>query len=199
MRRQLALMALLLPLSGCVVPPDQVGYGYGYPSPGYAGVYPQPGYEYSGSPYYDGSPTMAVEGSNVPLIFYGGSWGYWDRGHSWHHAPDNVSHNLNQRYPGGSGFHPGAPPPGGGFGGRPPSGPPPGGGFVGRPVGGPPPGGGFVGRPAGGPPPGGGFAGRPPGVAPPGAPAPAARPPIAAAVGRPGGPPPSGHQRDEHH
>jgi len=198
MRRQLALMALLLPLSGCVVPPDQFGYGYGYPSPGYAGVYPQPGYEYSGSPYYDGSPTMAVEGSNVPLIFYGGSWGYWDRGHSWHHAPDNVSHNLNQRYP-GSGFHPGAPPPGGGFGGRPPGGPPPGGGFVGRPVGGPPPGGGFVGRPAGGPPPGGGFAGRPPGVAPPGAPAPAARPPIAAAVGRPGGPPPSGHQRDEHH
>ena len=36
----------------------------------------------------------------MPLIFYGGGWGYWDGGHHWHGAPDGVWHNLNQRSPG---------------------------------------------------------------------------------------------------
>ena len=48
MRQSLALVALLLPLGGCVVPPGQpVAYGYGgYPQPGYPQEpgYPQPAY-----------------------------------------------------------------------------------------------------------------------------------------------------------
>src|SRR3981081_87588 len=117
MRPRFALVALLLPLGGCVVPPDQGCYGY-------SAAYPQPGYGYSGYSYYGDSPTMAFEGGNVPLIFYGGSWGYWDHGHNWHRAPDHVTRNLDQRFPGGSGYHawggnpagrPVAPLPGGGW------------------------------------------------------------------------------------
>ena len=194
MRPRFALMALLLPLGGCVVPPDQVGYGYGY---GYPGAYPAPDYGYPGFSYYDGSPTLAVEGGSVPLIFYGGNWGYWDHGHNWHRAPDRVAHNLKQRFPGGSGYR--------GWGGSP-AGPPPGGGWQGHPagggwqghVGGSPPGGaGFAGRPFGGPPPGGAAPGGPPRPAiPPGA---AAHSPIASAISRIPGPPPSVHQRDDRH
>ncbi len=167
MRYRFALAALLLPLSGCVVPPDQAGYGYGYgyPAPGYPGAYPQPGYPgaypdygYPGLTYYGDSPTLAIDGGTVPLIFYGGGWGYYDGGHNWHRAPDGVARGLNQRYPGGAGYHAWS-------GGQPVHpGAPPGGGFAGRP-GGPPPGG----PPPGGPPPGGGFPGRPPMIgAPPG-------------------------------
>jgi hypothetical protein len=196
MRPRFALVALLLPLSGCVVPPYQAGYGYGYappgypgayPQPGYPGAYPQPDYGYPGFSYYDDSPTLFVDGATMPLIFYGGGWGYWDGAHRWHAAPDGVARNLNQRFPGGAGYRPwaGGPPghPGGPSFGAGPGGP-------GRP-GGPPPGGGFAGRPPGGPPPGG--VPRAPG------PAPVARSPLAAAVGRVAAPAPAGHEKDEHH
>jgi hypothetical protein len=214
MRYHFALVALLLPLSGCDVPPDQAGYGYGYPQPGYGAGYAQPDYGYPGFSYYDGSPALAVGGSTVPLIFYGGGWGYWDGGHNWHHAPEGVARNLDRRFPGGSGYHawggspathlggpswgegwqghPGGLPPGGGWQGHA-GGPTPGGGWEGHPPG-LPPGGGFAGRPlGGGAPPGG--APRLPGP-PPGSPA-AAHSPIAAAVSRIA-PPPGAHQREEH-
>jgi len=189
MRYRLAFAALLLPLAGCVVPPDQAGYGYGYPQPGYPGAYPQPGYpgaypqpdyDNPGFSYYDGSPTLAVEGATVPLIFYGGGWGYWDGGHNWHRAPEGVARNLNQRFPGGAGYHPW----GGGQPGRP--GGPTLGGFPGGP-----------GRPGGPPPPGGGFAGRPPGGPPPGGAPRVAGP--APAVTHAAAPAPSGQKKDEHH
>jgi hypothetical protein len=195
MRQGLALVALLLPLTGCVAPPPQpVGYGY-YAQPGYPGAYPQPGYPgeydqpgyvgayaqpdygYPGFAYNDGSPTLFVEGATVPLIFFGGGWGYYDRDRRWHRAPDRVEHNLSQRFPGGNGyrpwgggrpegFRPEAPRPEGfrpegprpeGFrpegpraGGYPAGGAP----WANRPAGPPP--GGSANRPAG-PPPGGGF------------------------------------------
>lgn len=194
MRPRLALMALLLPLAGCVVPPEPVGYGYGYPPPGYPGAYPQPGYPagypapdygYPGFSYYDGSPTLFVDGVTVPLIFYGGGWGYWDSGHRWHAAPEGVARNLNQRFPGGAGYHP--------WGGGAPVGHP------GGPTMGAYPGG----HPAGPPPGGSGFAARPPGGAPVGAPRPLAPPPaahspIAAAVSHAGPPPQGGHEKDQH-
>jgi hypothetical protein len=115
MRQGLALVALLLPLTGCVAPPPQpVGYGYyaqpGYPGaydqPGYVGAYAQPDYGYPGFAYNDGSPTLFVEGATVPLIFFGGGWGYYDRDRRWHRAPDRVEHNLSQRFPGGNGYRP---------------------------------------------------------------------------------------------
>ena len=116
MRHGLTLAALLLlPLTGCVVPPQPLGYGYGYAQPGYPGGYAQPGYPgaypqadygYPGFAYNDGSPTLFVEGAAVPLIFFGGGWGYYDRDRNWHRAPDRVEHGLNQRFPGGAGYRP---------------------------------------------------------------------------------------------
>jgi hypothetical protein len=102
MRHGLALVALLLPLGGCVVPPQPVGYGYGYPQPGYPDQDGgDPGYAYN-----DGSPTLAVDGATVPLIFYGGGWGYWDGSHGWHRAPDRIGRQLDMRHPGGVGYRP---------------------------------------------------------------------------------------------
>ena len=102
MRRGLALTALLLPLAGCVVPPQPVGYGYGaYPAPGYAADYAYPGYAYN-----SGSPTYFEGGVTWPLIFYGGSWGYWDGYHRWHRAPEGIGRHLEGRHPGGVGYRP---------------------------------------------------------------------------------------------
>ena len=202
MRPGLALAALLLPLSGCVVPPQPLGYGYGYPQGGYPQggypqpAYPQPAYPQAGYPqpgidyadqgyaYNDGSPTMVVEGATLPLIFYGGGWGYWDGYHRWHRAPEGVERHLNDRFPGGAGYHPW----GGGQPGRPEGqrvGGYPGGGnsWANRPGGGGPGGGG---QGAG---PGGGF--RPQGQAPvQRAAAPVAARPAAA---------PERHREEDHH
>jgi hypothetical protein len=228
MRQSLALVALLLPLGGCVVPPGQpVPYGYGgYPQPGYPqAVYPGVAeYGYPGFAYNDGSPTLFSEGVNWPLIFYGGGWGYWDGGHRWHRAPEGIERHLDQRHPNGFGYRPW----GGGQFGRPegprfdrPGGPWGGGRPPGVAAGGPPgglfgPGGWHPGSPGpgfhpGGPPPGPGPAfhpgGPPPGPPPashpglfqPGGFRPAAAPQVAA------GPPPGGHpsgqrrREDERH
>jgi hypothetical protein len=139
MRRDVVLAALLLPLSGCYAP-QPAGYaqpaayppGYQYAQPGYQQPgypqpgYPQPGYDPSGEAYpgyseNGGDPTLLVEGATVPLILYGGGWGYWDSRHSWHHAPDEVSRHLERERAGG--FHRG----GEGFGQQRPEGRPPGG------------------------------------------------------------------------
>jgi hypothetical protein len=103
MRRGLTLAALLLPLTGCVVPPAP-NYGYGYVQPGY----PAPGYVdqgdyYPGYFYNDGAPYMIVEGAPMPLIFFGGSWGYYDGYRRFHRAPDSVWQHLESRHPHGSG------------------------------------------------------------------------------------------------
>jgi hypothetical protein len=133
MRRNLVLAALLLPLSGCYLPPQgPTGYAQpGYPPPGYPPQgYPQAAYDpygnvYPGYSYNDGTPTLLVEGAPMPLIVVGGGWGYWDSRHNWHRAPDEISRHLEQQHASG-GFRPG----GGGFAQpRPEGGPPPHGGF----------------------------------------------------------------------
>lgn len=103
----------------------------GYPQPAYpAGAYDQYGNIYPGYSDNGGDPTLLVDGAVMPLILFGGGWGYWDSRHNWHRAPDAVSHHLEQQRAAGGGFHSD----GGGF----HSG---GGGFAQpRPQGGPPPG-----------------------------------------------------------
>ncbi len=143
MRGHVVLAALLLPLSGCYVAPQgpayvQPGYPAGYVQPGYAsGPYDAYGSDYPGYSYTDGSPTRFVDGSVMPLVMFGGSWGYYDRGHSWHRAPDALSHRLEQQRAMGGPFRPN----GGGFQQGRPEGRPGGGGFSqprpeGRPAGG---------------------------------------------------------------
>ncbi len=91
MRHGLALMALLLPLAGCVVPPGGYGDDGGYP-----------GYSYNG-----GSPSYVVGGVRQPLVYYGGSWGYYDSNRRFQRAPDNVHRHLETRHPaGGGGYRP---------------------------------------------------------------------------------------------
>jgi hypothetical protein len=134
MRHNLLLAALLLPLSGCYVAPQPIGYAQ--PQPGYPpppGYPPQPGYPpasydqddniYPGYSENDGAPTLAVDGAVVPLVLFGGGWGYYDGRHNFHRAPDAVSHHLEERRSSGASFHPG-----GGPGFHPDAGPRPGGG-----------------------------------------------------------------------
>jgi hypothetical protein len=131
MRHGLVLAALLLPLSGCYVAPQSPTYaqpGYAVQQPGY----PQPGYApgpddsddnvYPGYSYNDGAPSLYVDGAVMPLVLFGGAWGYYDGGHNWHRAPDAVNRRLEQRRAsgatfrpggGGGGFQPGRPAPGG--------------------------------------------------------------------------------------
>jgi hypothetical protein len=119
MRRALWLLPVLLPLGACYEPPSNGNYGYaqpGYPQPGYppAGYaqpgYPPPTYEgytavqsdpygeaYPGYSYNDGAPTFLDAGVTVPLVFFGGAWGYYDHTHHWHRAPDRVARDLDTR------------------------------------------------------------------------------------------------------
>ncbi len=101
-----ALAVVLLPLAGCVVAPEQVGYGYGYqtaPEP-VAAYVPEPEV-YPGYNYNQGTPTIVVEGAAVPLVYYSGSWGYYNQRRQWRRAPEPVWRHLEQRYPAGAGFH----------------------------------------------------------------------------------------------
>ena len=105
MRRALTFAALLMPLAGCYVPPAPDAYGYGQPA--YQGqVYADqqdvyPGYDDNG-----GSPTSYYEGAAVPLVFFGGSWGFYDGYRRFHRAPDSVGRHLESRHPQGAGFSP---------------------------------------------------------------------------------------------
>jgi hypothetical protein len=127
-RRELWLATLLLPLGGCYATPAP-GYGFvppGYPpgeyaQPGYPpGGYAQPGYPsggyapppsdpYAAYPGYgggDGPPTYIEGGVAVPLVLYGGEWGFYDSGRHWHRAPEGYSHHLQERRDAGGEFHP---------------------------------------------------------------------------------------------
>ena len=128
MRNGLVLVGLLLPLAGCYPPSEQPAayaqpgypqpgyppqgpsYGYaqpGYPPPGYPpGAYVPDGSVYPGYGYNNGEPSLLVDGGVTPLVVYGGGWGYWDRHHEWHHAPDAVSRHLEEQREAG-GFHSG--------------------------------------------------------------------------------------------
>jgi hypothetical protein len=165
--------------------PDYSQPGYpppGYPPPGYSQPgYPPPGYPpasydpygnvYPGYSYNNGSPTLLVDGAVVPLIAFGGGWGYYDAHRNWHHAPDQVSRHLEQQ--------------------RAAAGLPPAGGFVRpRPEGRPPPPGvpAAASRPAFPPP---GVPAAVPAAAPHPAPLPTGVPPgVPATVPRPAFPPP---------
>lgn len=112
MRRAILTLSLLLPLGACYVePPPPVGYGYQQPPPA---AYPPPapyGYgAYPGYSYNDGAPIIVEGGVPVPLIFFGGAWGWYDGGHVWHRAPDPVMRDLDARRAGGAAFHPSAVP-----------------------------------------------------------------------------------------
>ena len=109
MRRGPIFAMILLPLAGCVPPPGGPGYGYGgYPQPYQGGgsappVYGDPNAGYSGYAYNDGAPYIVEEGVTLPLIFFGGAWGYYDRERHFRRAPEHVYRELQSRHPGGSG------------------------------------------------------------------------------------------------
>jgi hypothetical protein len=114
MRRELWMVTLLLPLSGCYVPPADQGYGYapaeyyppGYPGGGYGPAPYQSAPDiYPGYSYNDGQPTYLDGGMAVPLVLFGGQWGYYDRERRWHHAPDRISRDLEAHRAGGGHFH----------------------------------------------------------------------------------------------
>jgi hypothetical protein len=103
MRRALTLAALLLPLAGCYVPPGADGYS----DTGYQGVaYADRQDVYAGYDYNGGSRFMNYEGAQVPLVFFGGYWGFYDGSRRFHRAPDSVGRHLESRHPEGSGARP---------------------------------------------------------------------------------------------
>src|SRR3954468_21812178 len=93
-----------------------------YPPPGYPPPdYPQPGYVpdaygdavYPGYSYNNGVHTIVEGGMAMPLVLFGGDWGYYDRERHWHRAPDPVVRHLHE-HPGPAWFgRSGGPPPGG--------------------------------------------------------------------------------------
>lgn len=100
----------LLGLAGCVVPPPGSPYATApYPAPygqPYAQPYGQP-YPPPDELYYSGDqPMMVIGGETVFFLLGAEGWGYWDREHRWHHAPQHVSSHLESRYPRGNGFRP---------------------------------------------------------------------------------------------
>jgi hypothetical protein len=116
MRRAIWLAALLLPLGGCYVEPAGPTYGYGPPGypPGPPPTYDPYGVGYPGYSYNGGAPTYMDAGVAVPLVLFGGQWGYYDHDRHWHRAPDQVSHDLEGRRGGGGQFHSNGAPAGGG-------------------------------------------------------------------------------------
>lgn len=107
MYRGFWLAVLLLPVGGCYVTPSDTGYAQpGYPPPGYpnGGYAPDPYAAYPGYNYNDGAPTIVEGGAPVPLVLYGGEWGYYDSGRRWHRAPEGVSRDL-QAHGGPGGDH----------------------------------------------------------------------------------------------
>lgn len=135
MRRQIWIAAVFLPLAGCYAPPAGPGYGYSqpaYPQPGYPGPeyptgytadgYAAPGYApgpyesdagiYPGYSYNGGQPTYIDGGIAMPLVLFGGEWGYYDHERHWHHAPDRISRDLETRHAGGGQFRSNANPQG---------------------------------------------------------------------------------------
>jgi hypothetical protein len=112
MRRGPIFAMMMLPLAGCVPVPGGPGYGGYAPAP-YQGGYEQPGYPppaygyqdsgYPGYSYNEGSPYIVEEGVTLPLIFFGGAWGYYDRDRHFRRAPEHVYRDLQARHPGGSG------------------------------------------------------------------------------------------------
>jgi hypothetical protein len=108
-RRGLWLATLLLPLSGCYMAPTDAGYGYaqpGYPTGGYA---PSPYDPYAAYPGYsenNGVPMIMEGGAAVPLVLYGGEWGFYDSGRHWQRAPEGVSRHMEERRATGGQFHP---------------------------------------------------------------------------------------------
>src|ERR1700761_1306475 len=136
MRQRLWILSLVLPICGCYVPqPAPVYAPQAYPAspPGY----PPPPPPYPGYSYNDGAPTIIEGGVAVPLVFFGGEWGFYDHDHHWHRAPDAVYRDLDRRRSQGPSFHAGAfSPPAAG---RPGWHPPPGHGGPEPNHGGPPP------------------------------------------------------------
>jgi hypothetical protein len=113
MRRALWLTCLLLPLGGCYV--DQPAPGYGYAPPGYPPPPPPPSYDpyagaYPGYGYNGGAPVYYDAGVAVPLVVFGGAWGYYDHDHHWHRAPEGISRDLEVRRAGGGPYPPGPAP-----------------------------------------------------------------------------------------
>ena len=105
--------------------PEYPRSGYGqpeYPRSGYGQPeYPQSDYgqpidpgtgyadeaeAYPGYSYNEGSPTLMVEGAALPLIFFGGAWGYHDGYRQFHRAPDRVWRHLETQHPRGNGLRP---------------------------------------------------------------------------------------------
>jgi hypothetical protein len=84
--RTLLMSGLLLPLAGCYVPPGQP-YPYGYSADDDNGAAP---YTYYG-------------GAQVPLIFHGGSWGFYDRDRQFHRTPPPAGRNAQTHRPEGGG------------------------------------------------------------------------------------------------
>ncbi len=113
MRQALWLAPLLVPLAGCYMPAGDYGYGAAQQPYGYAQPYPQPYDPYAAAPgysYNDGAPVIVEGGASVPLVFFGGEWGFYDRERRWHRAPEHAYRDLERRRESGAHFHPDAMP-----------------------------------------------------------------------------------------
>jgi|HubBroStandDraft_1064217.scaffolds.fasta_scaffold304684_1 hypothetical protein len=98
MKRCVFLVAAVLPMAACTVQPGTItGPVIVPPSIQLPGIVAAP-------VFVDPGAAIIIGGVSFDAVYVGGRWGYYDRYHHFHNAPERDRARLEGRYPGGRGY-----------------------------------------------------------------------------------------------